>query len=165
METRRLGLAIGRCQGRSVCLGEQGCVEEGTRDTGRRAEDTRGTRVPLVHWESLEDLQTSNPACPLRGHSRHPEDFRNQGIRVVHSRGPGAGPRLHVEPLRSPQNPPARSASLQSWQGKLPCLRGSPRGPLFHSLISQPPARSFLMPWHADTCTCTCTHMSEETCA
>lgn len=41
-------MAIGRWQGFSPCLGEQGCMEEGTCDTGRGNEDTEGTRVQPV---------------------------------------------------------------------------------------------------------------------
>lgn len=91
------------------------------------------------HWESLNDAQTSNPACPLRGHSRHPEDFWSQGILVIRSRVPGASaltPRwslcsLHGTPHTFGQ--PAEPESLHAYRA----LR---EGPLSRSLISQPPA-------------------------
>lgn len=86
---------------------------EGTRGTGRRDEDTQGTHVQLGQpWESLNDAQTSNPACPLRGHARHPEDLSSQGVLVIRSRAPE--PRA-LTPRRS-----------------LCCLHGTPR------MFSQP---------------------------
>lgn len=95
---------------------------------------------------------------PLRGHSRHPGDFWSQGILVIHSRAPDARALAPRRSLALSTEPPVRSASLQSWWGKPPSLRGPPRGAPcpFPDLT----ATSMIL---LDVSTCT--HMSEKTCA
>lgn len=134
-----------RWQGFSPCLGEQGCADEGTQDTRRRDEDMWGARCSRCqHWESLNAAQTSYPACPLRGHSRHPEDFGSLGILVIGSgvlRASALTRRRSLCSLHGTPCVPGRPAEPES----LHAYRALPEGPLAHSLISQPPAWSFLM--------------------
>lgn len=79
-------------------------------------------------WESLNDARTSNPACPLRGHSRHPEDFCSQGILVIRSKTPGARVPTPRRTLCSLHRCPHTFSQPAELVGKLPCLQGSPRG-------------------------------------
>lgn len=118
-----------------------------------------------LHWELLNDAQTSNPAFSLEGTLKASWGLLEPGYPGGSQQGSwrkALGPRWS---LGLSTEPPVCSASLQSWQGKSPGLQGSPRGGPFP--CPNLTATSMIL-LNASTCRhswCACTHMSEKTCA
>lgn len=130
-----------RWQGFSPCPGEQGGTDTG-HGTQRRGHGgcTCAAGASTGRW-SWHGAQTSNPACPLKGHSRHPEDFGSLRILVI-----GSGV------LRARVRTPRRS--LCSLHGTPPPLWRSPphmlRRPMetesLHAYRALPEGPRFLLP-------------------
>lgn len=111
--------------------------------------------------------------CPLRGHPRHPGDFRSQVILVFCSQAPGARTLIARWSSCSFHGTPIYSASLQSPGGghhaygfprKVPLPIHYPHG------HQQGPSWCCHMKFgsetvHAGISQCACTHMSAKTCA
>lgn len=134
----------------------------------------RRVHVECTGRESLNDVQTSNPALSLEGTSKASQGLLEPGYPgVLQQSSWSKDPDCQVEYLLFPQNPhlfsqpaePRQEATMPTWLFE--------KGPLtlhYHHSHQQGPSCCCHMKFgsetvHAGISQCTCTHMSAETCA